>query len=192
MLAPLSFFLLVTEGPFCSDLGFPGGTCDKTLACPRGRHRRQGSFPGLGRSPGGGHDSPLQCSQLENPTDRGAWRLQSIGSQRVGHDWSDLAHAARVRFQTTYPPVPQVVGLCYIHIYSRSDLESPGCLVWKALLHIRSHLKSFRVGTALSPLGLSFTRACRLVKSHAIKGYSHSPVCAGHTVSLALLLPAYN
>ena len=28
---------------------------------------------GLGRSPGGGHGSPLQCSCLENPMDRGAW-----------------------------------------------------------------------------------------------------------------------
>ena len=26
-----------------------------------------------GRSPGGGHGNPLQCSCLENPTDRGAW-----------------------------------------------------------------------------------------------------------------------
>ena len=25
------------------------------------------------------------------PTDRGAWRATSVGSQRVGHDWSDLA-----------------------------------------------------------------------------------------------------
>ena len=30
--------------------------------------------PGLGRSPGGGHFNPLQCSCLENPVDRGAWR----------------------------------------------------------------------------------------------------------------------
>ena len=28
---------------------------------------------GLGRSPGGGHGNPLQCSCLENPMDRGAW-----------------------------------------------------------------------------------------------------------------------
>ena len=27
-----------------------------------------------GRSPGGGHGSPLQNSCLENPKDRGAWR----------------------------------------------------------------------------------------------------------------------
>ena len=32
-----------------------------------------GSIPGLGRSPEGGNGSPLECSCLENPTDRGAW-----------------------------------------------------------------------------------------------------------------------
>ena len=31
------------------------------------------SFPGSGRSPGGGNGNPLQCSRLENPVDRGAW-----------------------------------------------------------------------------------------------------------------------
>ena len=33
-----------------------------------------GSIPGLGRSPGGGYDRPLQYSCLENPMDRGAWQ----------------------------------------------------------------------------------------------------------------------
>ena len=32
-----------------------------------------GSIPGLGRSPGGGHDNPLQHSCLENPMDRRVW-----------------------------------------------------------------------------------------------------------------------
>ena len=31
------------------------------------------SIPGSGRSPRGGHGSPLQYSCLENPMDRGAW-----------------------------------------------------------------------------------------------------------------------
>ena len=35
--------------------------------------RDKGSVPGLGRSPGGGHGNPLQCSCLENRMDRGAW-----------------------------------------------------------------------------------------------------------------------
>ena len=34
----------------------------------------RGSIPGLGRSPGGGCDNPVQYSCLENPMDRGAWR----------------------------------------------------------------------------------------------------------------------
>ena len=43
-----------------------------------------GSVPGLGstRSPGEGNGSPLQYSCLGNPMDRGAWRLESIGSQK--------------------------------------------------------------------------------------------------------------
>ena len=32
------------------------------------------SIPGLRRSPGEGHGTPLECSCLENPMDRGAWR----------------------------------------------------------------------------------------------------------------------
>ena len=44
-----------------------------------------GSIPGLGKSPGGERGNTLQYC-LENPMDRGAGRLQSIGSQRVSHD----------------------------------------------------------------------------------------------------------
>ena len=32
------------------------------------------SLPVSGRSPGGGHGNPSQCSCLENPVDRGAWQ----------------------------------------------------------------------------------------------------------------------
>ena len=37
------------------------------------------SVPGLGRSPGGGHGNPPQCSCLENPMDSGAWRATVHG-----------------------------------------------------------------------------------------------------------------
>ena len=36
--------------------------------------RDMGSVPGPGRSSGGGHGNPLQCSCLGSPMDRGAWR----------------------------------------------------------------------------------------------------------------------
>ena len=45
-----------------------------------------GMIPGLGRSPGGGNGNLLQYSYLENPIDGGPGGLQSLGSQRVGHD----------------------------------------------------------------------------------------------------------
>ena len=46
-----------------------------------GRNIRDvGVIPGLGRSPGGGHGNLLQDSCLENPMDRGACGLQSMGS----------------------------------------------------------------------------------------------------------------
>ena len=56
--------------------------------------RDKGSIPGLGRSPGGGPGNPLQYSCLERggkrrfffPWTEEPGALQSIGSQRVGHD----------------------------------------------------------------------------------------------------------
>ena len=38
-----------------------------------GHVKDMGSAPGLGRSTGGGHGTPLHYSCLENPMDRGAW-----------------------------------------------------------------------------------------------------------------------
>ena len=46
----------------------------KNSPASAGDIRDVGSIPGSGRSPGGGRDNPLQCSCLENPMDRGAWR----------------------------------------------------------------------------------------------------------------------
>ena len=40
---------------------------------------------------GEGNGNPLQCSCLENPRDGEPGGLLSMGSHRVGHDWSDLA-----------------------------------------------------------------------------------------------------
>ena len=72
--------------------GFPGGTSGKKPLASAGGMRDMGSVPGLGGSSGRGHGSPLQCSCLESPMDRGAWRAESVGLQRGGHNGSDLAH----------------------------------------------------------------------------------------------------
>ena len=53
----------------------------KNLPDNAGDVRDAGSIPGSGRSPGKGHDNPLQCSLQENPPDRGAWRVTVVMSQ---------------------------------------------------------------------------------------------------------------
>ena len=64
----------------------------KELASQCRRYKRHGFDPWAGRAHGGRYGNPLQYSCLENRMDRGAWQATSIGSQIVGHDWSDLAH----------------------------------------------------------------------------------------------------
>ena len=51
-----------------------------------GDRRNTGSIPVSGRSPGGGHGYPLECSCLENPMVRGAWQATVHGVTRFGHD----------------------------------------------------------------------------------------------------------
>ena len=64
-------------------IDLPGGSDGKVSVCNVGD---QGSIPGSGRSLGEGNGNPLQHSCLENPMTEGPDRLQSMGSQRVGHD----------------------------------------------------------------------------------------------------------
>ena len=56
--------------------GFPGGSDCKESSCNAGD---LGSIPGSGRSPGAEDGNPLQCSGLENPMNRGAWRATAPG-----------------------------------------------------------------------------------------------------------------
>ena len=69
---------------FSSLQSFLGGSDGKESACNTGD---LDSILELGRSPGEGNSNPLQYFCLENPMDRRAWQLQSMGSQRVQQDW---------------------------------------------------------------------------------------------------------
>ena len=64
-------------------LGFLHSSVGKESACNAGD---LSSIAGLGRSPGEGNGNSLQCSCLENPMDRGAWRATVHGTARVGHE----------------------------------------------------------------------------------------------------------
>ena len=62
-------------------MGFPGDPLVKNPPVDTGVIRDEVSILGSGRPPEEGNDNPLQGSCLGNPTDIGAWGLQSMGSQ---------------------------------------------------------------------------------------------------------------
>ena len=71
----------------------------KNLPAKSGDTRDAGSIPASGRSPGEGHGNPLQYSCLENPMDRGAWRVLV---HRVEKSWTRLK-----RLSTMPRPAPR-------------------------------------------------------------------------------------
>jgi len=78
-----SFYLIYQLYYVPCNMDFPGGSDGKVSAYNVGD---PGSIPGSRRYPGEGNGNPLQYSCLENPMDEEPGRLQSMGSQRVGHD----------------------------------------------------------------------------------------------------------
>ena len=71
------------EGGMRSYGSYPGGSDGKESACNVGD---PGSIPGSRISPGEGNGNPLHYSCLKNPCTEESGKLQSVGSQRVGHD----------------------------------------------------------------------------------------------------------
>ena len=89
----------------------------KNPAANAGDIRDVSSLPGLERSPGEGNGHPLQYSCLE------PGGLQSMGSQRAGHDWSNLA--CTHTFHKPYLMAkPVISGLGNIDVHVPEDTES--------------------------------------------------------------------
>ena len=84
--------------------GFPGGSAGKESACNVGD---LGSIPGLGRYPGKGNGSPLQCSGLENSMD---------GVPKSRNRLSDVHFPLTLRPlpapHTSFPQRETVRGMC--------------------------------------------------------------------------------
>ena len=98
------------------DEGFPCTSVTKESVCNAGD---LGLIPGSGRSPGERNGNPLQYLCLGNPMDRGAGRLQSMGSQRVGHNLATKPspHTWRLR-DYLWPQqgcLKHILPLCGVH-----------------------------------------------------------------------------
>ena len=93
--AASSSFRLIEKTNNCgmSTTGFPGGASGKEPSCQCRRHKRLEFDHQVGNIPWRRAWQPIPVFlPCESPWTEEPGGLQSIGSQRVGHDWSDLAH----------------------------------------------------------------------------------------------------
>ena len=101
-------------------LGFPGDSAGKESACNEGD---LSSIPGLGRSPGGGHDNPLQFSGLQSTMDRGAWQatVHGITNSRT---WLSGFHFHTFFFhnwlRVWMPPTPPTITYTHTHTHTHT------------------------------------------------------------------------
>ena len=96
---------------------------------------------------GEGNGNPLQCSCLENPRDREPGGLLSLGSHRIGHDWSDLAAAFSINSFGSY--------LCFEATLTRmqepwSSLHSAARMLFVIVIIITSTAITDLIGLLLS------------------------------------------
>ena len=82
----------------------------KNLPANSGDVRYLGSMSGLGRSSGGGRGNPLHL-EWRFPWTEEPGKLQSMGSQRVVYEWSNLACTHRVGYRQVCWLVCFVTGL---------------------------------------------------------------------------------
>ena len=103
-------------------LGFPGGASGKEPDSQCRRHKRHRFHPWVGKIPWRRAWQPIPVFLPgESPWTEEPGGLQSTGSQRIGHDWSDLACTHVIAFR---PVVDRTVCAPQIHIlkpYSQHD-----------------------------------------------------------------------
>ena len=100
----------------------------KNLPANAGDVRDAGSIPGLSRFTGEGNSNPLQYSCPGYPTDRGAWGLQSVGSQSdTTERQNNNAHSTVCIYQFSQllcaPKAPMVIS--ELPAISEHTLKSP-------------------------------------------------------------------
>ena len=108
---------------------------------------------GMARSPGGGHGNSLWYSCLKNPMDREAWWAIVLGSQRVGHHWSDLAHKGQ----------PLLIILTFSSVQSLSRVRlfaTPWITACQASLSITNSWSTLRLTSIESVMPSSHLILC--------------------------------
>ena len=105
-----TFFSLIFPAlPLLPLWAFPGGSVIKNLPTSSRDARHVGSVPESESSPGVGNGNPPSILAWKIPWTEGPGGLQSMGSQRVGRDW------------TINPTIPQGVWRC--HLIGKEERE---------------------------------------------------------------------
>ena len=108
--------------------GFPGGSDGKESA---GNAGDLGLIPGVGRSREEGRGKSLQYSCLEFPWAEEPGRLQSTGSQRVGHNWAIKHGTAHIYFKRETKAQSVLLVLSSLPVPSLFDTRD--WFQWKAI-----------------------------------------------------------
>ena len=114
-------------------IGLPRCLSGKESTCHAGV---ADSIPGSGRSPGGGHDSPLQYSCLEDPMDTGVWRAAVHGFK--SGTWQ---HAS--------PSLPGLETAYWISVVILGALDLQGCWGEKSEIRASHCHKTFYPDSAI-------------------------------------------
>ena len=126
-----------------------------------------GSISGLGRSPGGGYDNPLQPTLEGSFPRESLWteesdELQSTGSQGVGHDW-EIKHS--ITYPSLYNKLPENSGIkqqtCII-----VSLSQKSDLIWVLLTQSLSWSYCQGVGRGCCHLRAWWLWGCFQAHSH--------------------------
>ena len=91
-----------------------------------------GSVPGLGRSPGKANGNPLQYLTWKIPWMKESGRLESMGSQRVRHDWATSLfhfHQEALYFFFTFCHKGGVICISEVIDISPGNLDSSLCFI---------------------------------------------------------------
>ena len=92
-------------------MGLPWWLSSKESSCSAEDTGNVSLIPGLERSPGGGYGNPLQYSCLENPIDRGAWRVT------VTRSWTRLkclsTHTQEYEYKYNFFFLKKIVSLFF-------------------------------------------------------------------------------
>ena len=112
-------------GKIVSKQGFPGASVIKN---PPAKAGDMGLIPGLGRCPGERNGNPLQYSCLENPTDRGFWRVTVHGVTKES-DMTEHTHGFLRQEVHAHPgPPPPLSSLSLFLVDRNSKISTAGQL----------------------------------------------------------------